>query len=35
MFEVLNKAREDIAGNANPKIVLFDVAVKTILLIKQ
>ena len=35
MFEVLNKAREDIAGNANPKIVLFDLAVKTILLIKQ
>ncbi|MGN0219686.1 MAG: ATP-binding protein [Muribaculaceae bacterium] len=35
MFEVLNKAREDVAGNANPKIVLFDLAVKTILLIKQ
>lgn len=35
MFEVLNKAREDITGNANPKIVLFDLAVKTILLIKQ
>ena len=35
MFDVLNKAREDIAGNANPKIVLFDLAVKTILLIKQ
>lgn len=35
MFEVLNKAREDIAGNANPKIVLLDLAVKTILLIKQ
>lgn len=35
MFDVLNKAREDIACNANPKIVLFDLAVKTILLIKQ
>lgn len=32
---VLDKAREDIAGNANGKIVNFDVAIKMILLLKQ
>lgn len=35
MVEVLEKAREDIRGNANGKIVNFDLAVKMILLIKQ
>lgn len=34
LFDVVNTAREDIAGNANAKIVFFDVAIKTILLLK-
>lgn len=34
LFEIVNSAREDIAGNANAKIVFFDVAIKTILLLK-
>lgn len=35
LFEMINDARADIAGNANGKIVMFDLAVKTILLLKQ
>lgn len=35
LVEVFDKARTDIAGNANGKIVNFDVAVKVILLLKQ
>ena len=35
LFEVINDARNDIAGNANAKIVFFDVAIKTILLLKK
>ena len=34
LFDVVNSARADIAGNANAKIVFFDVAIKTILLLK-
>lgn len=35
IITTLQKAREDIRGNANGKIVNFDVAIKLILLIKQ
>lgn len=35
LVEVFDTARTDIAGNANGKIVNFDVAVKVILLLKQ
>jgi len=35
MFETINDARKDIAGNANAKIVFFDLAIKTILLLKS
>ena len=35
LFEVVNTARTDIAGNANAKIVFFDLAIKTILLLKK
>ncbi len=35
LFEVVNNARTDIAGNANAKIVFFDLAIKTILLLKK
>lgn len=35
IFNVINDARADIAGNANAKLVNFDVAIKMILLIKQ
>lgn len=35
LSRTFNDAIKDIAGNANSKIVLFDVAVRTILLIKQ
>lgn len=35
IFAVINDARTDIAGNANGKLVNFDVAIKMILLIKQ
>ncbi len=35
LLEVLNNALTDIAGNANGKIVLFDVAIKVILLLKS
>lgn len=34
LFDVVNNARTDIAGNANAKIVFFDLAIKTILLLK-
>ncbi len=34
LFDVLNKALSDIAGNANAKIVFFDLAIKVILLLK-
>lgn len=34
LFDMLNDARTDIAGNANGKIVFFDLAIKTILLLK-
>ncbi len=34
LIEVLNKAQIDIAGNGNAKIVLFDLAIKVILLLK-
>lgn len=34
LFDVINEARTDIAGNANAKIVFFDLAIKTILLLK-
>lgn len=34
LFDIVNQARNDIAGNANARIVFFDVAVKTILLLK-
>ena len=35
LIEVLNKAQIDISGNANAKIVFFDVSVKVILLLKS
>lgn len=35
IIEVLNDAITDIAGNANSRIVLFDLSIKMILLIKQ
>lgn len=35
ILEVMNKAMADIAGNANGKIVNFDLAIKIILLLKQ
>ncbi len=35
LIEVFDKARIDIAGNANGKIVNLDVAIKVILLLKQ
>lgn len=35
LFKVLNNAKADIAANANAKLVNFDVALKTILLLKQ
>ena len=35
LIEVLNKAQSDIMGNANAKIVFFDLSVKIILLLKQ
>ncbi|MBR4722159.1 MAG: DNA polymerase III subunit delta, partial [Muribaculaceae bacterium] len=35
IIEVLNEAVADVSGNANARIVLFDVAIKMILLIKQ
>ncbi len=35
MLEELNRADLDIAGNANGKIVLFDLAIKTTILIKR
>jgi DNA polymerase-3 subunit delta' len=35
LFDVVNDARNDIAGNANAKIVFFDLAIKTILLLKK
>ncbi len=35
LAEVFDKARTDIAGNANGKIVNFDLAIKVILLLKQ
>lgn len=34
LISVLNKAQSDIAGNANAKIVFFDLSVKVILLLK-
>lgn len=34
LFDVINCAHRDIAGNGNAKIVFFDVAIKTILLLK-
>lgn len=34
LFDVINNARTDIAGNTNAKIVFFDLAIKTILLLK-
>lgn len=34
LFDVINDAKTDIAGNANAKIVFFDLAIKTILLLK-
>ena len=34
LIEVLNKAQIDISGNANAKIVFFDISVKIILLLK-
>ena len=35
LIEVLNKAQIDISGNANSKIVFFDLAIKVILLLKS
>ncbi|MBR5435268.1 MAG: AAA family ATPase [Muribaculaceae bacterium] len=35
IIEVINEAVADVSGNANARIVLFDVAIKMILLIKQ
>ena len=35
LIEVFSLAQRDIAGNGNGKIVNFDVAIKTILLLKQ
>lgn len=35
LIEVLNKAQIDISGNGNAKIVLFDLAIKIILLLKS
>jgi len=35
IFKTLNDAKADIAANANAKLVNFDVAIKTILLLKQ
>lgn len=35
LFRCVNDARADIAGNANAKLVNFDLAIKTILLLKQ
>ena len=35
LVEVLNKAQLDIMGNANAKIVFFDLSVKVILLLKS
>ncbi len=35
LIEVLNKAQIDISGNANAKIVFFDISVKVILLLKS
>lgn len=35
LIEVFDKARNDIAGNGNGKIINFDIAIKTILLLKQ
>ncbi len=35
LIEVLNKAQIDISGNANAKIVFFDISVKIILLLKS
>lgn len=35
MFDELNRAEADIAGNANGKIVLFDLAIKVTILIKR
>ncbi len=34
LMEVMNKAQRDISGNANAKIVLFDMSIKVILLLK-
>ena len=35
MLDEINKAEIDIAGNANGKIVLFDLAIKITILIKR
>lgn len=35
LLDVLNRAKIDISGNANAKIVLFDMAIKVILLLKS
>jgi DNA polymerase-3 subunit delta' len=35
LFDLFNKARTEIAGNANAKIVTFDLAVRVILLLKK
>ncbi len=35
LFNCINDAKVDIAANANPKLVNFDLAIKTILLLKQ
>jgi DNA polymerase-3 subunit delta' len=35
LIEVLNKAQIDISGNANSKIVFFDLSIKVILLLKS
>jgi len=35
MIELFDEVRRDIAGNANAKMVFFDVAVRVIILIRR
>ena len=35
MIELFDEARRDVAGNANAKMVFFDVAVRVIILIRR
>ena len=35
MIQVFNDAQRDIAGNGNGKIINYDVAIKTILLLRK